>query len=325
MFKYLKLKYRNSCDIDNLYYQDQNFYNILFLDADIGKPEYSVVAEGSENGDKEFMPTFQKVKKLYKIEVLAPEYLVDALTLLPLHDNITLYDKTGESSVIKNIVIEPEWLDYDCFAKVTITFEQDYNSKTACCGNMIGTECLEPTYTVYAAILHNNVALNTHDNKFYLVIDEWLQGVGQAHTGNGYNIYYYDSSQEKWVTLLNYARPQPQVQQVIYCTSTGENYIDNIRFFSKYPVLSTATRVGGDFILKGYCPDYTFVQAYLDEGAGYNLFGSPISSAIFGSQGIIEAHAYTPGTTVSFKIRCYTHNCDYGYSNVVTYVLIIVP
>jgi len=139
MNKYLKFEYWNTCDLGNVYYQGgQHFW--FFLDGDVGEPFYEEVEDGQENGDGDFVPTYRRQIKKYLIKSsLVPDYLVDAMKRMELHDNIELTWKTGEVEQIYNVSVEPEWqFEKKCHqATVTITF--DMNEKItvgACCDNL---------------------------------------------------------------------------------------------------------------------------------------------------------------------------------------------
>ena len=143
---YLKIEYTNTYDfLERILYQ-KGFRQILYLDADVKKPEYPIEEEGVENGEKEFNPTFLKWQKRYQFEVYAPEFLVDALTTLPLHDNVWITFQNDESNLITDIDVDVDWEDlgetektHGCFAKVTVSFAVDYILVTACGENMTTT------------------------------------------------------------------------------------------------------------------------------------------------------------------------------------------
>jgi len=145
--KYLKFEYWNTCDLGNIYYQGgQHFW--FFLDGDVGEPFYEEVEDGQENGDGDFVPTYRRQIKKYLIKsALVPDYLVDAMKRMELHDNIELTWKTGEVEQIYNVSVEPEWqFEKKCHqATVTITFDMDEKITVgACCDNLTVGEVVPP-------------------------------------------------------------------------------------------------------------------------------------------------------------------------------------
>ena len=148
---FVKIAYDNSTDFpERVLYQEiggQSYSNILYLDVDIKAPEYPVTEDGNENGDKQFIPSFIKWEKRYSFTSYFPEYLVDAITALPLHNDIYLTFKNGDVYKIKDISVEVDWQDLgdvdsvsDCFASLTMTFAIDSIVVTSCDDDMTITE-----------------------------------------------------------------------------------------------------------------------------------------------------------------------------------------
>ena len=133
--QHLRIDFRNSCDIDNILYQ-AGFLNTIYLESDVGKPEYSLQEEGDNNGENDFIESFQKWEKFYRIEVKVPEYMVDTLTMLPLHDYIYIWLQNGANGLVKDIDISPPaWETEGCHATMEIKFTLDSIVKTQCCKN----------------------------------------------------------------------------------------------------------------------------------------------------------------------------------------------
>lgn len=139
MATYIKLEWWNSCDLGRIYYQG-GFKNKLFLDASIGRPDYAYEAEEQQDGDGAAVKNYEKLEKLYKIETYQPEYVVDALQAMQLHDNIRISLTDGSySSTIRNVKVNATWEDISnqCMALVEITFQQDDQIiRDNCCNNM---------------------------------------------------------------------------------------------------------------------------------------------------------------------------------------------
>lgn len=133
---YIKIEWGNSCNLGNIYYGG-GFINKLFLDAEIGKPEYIVEEEGFDNGQAVKKKTFEKFQKKYVLQVVVPEYVADALQLMPLHDNIRISYTNGlYSGQVRNLEVTVSYLEEtsDCMAIVEIKFQQDDQAvKDNCC------------------------------------------------------------------------------------------------------------------------------------------------------------------------------------------------
>jgi len=129
---YLILEYYNSTDIGaidytNPYYQ---FKNVFPLETKLVKPEYEYTEDGTEDGEGNFLPTFFKRTKKYRFVFYAPEYIVDAITLVPMCSNITVTTDYGESTsetitVEEFDVVDVAWTNSKGFAKITCEFRGD--------------------------------------------------------------------------------------------------------------------------------------------------------------------------------------------------------
>lgn len=147
MNKYLKFEYWNECDLGNIYYQGGQKF-MFYLDADVGEPLHEDIEEGQENGDGDFIPTYRRQIKRYRIRTgLIPDFLIDAMQRMKLHDNIELTFKTGEIEKIYNVDIETEWQfeKYAWQGTVTMTFDMDESITVgACCENLVVGEVTPP-------------------------------------------------------------------------------------------------------------------------------------------------------------------------------------
>lgn len=145
--EFVKITFTNSSDfLTRALFQD-GFTNTLYLNVDIKEPEYPITEDGNENGNREFIPSFVKWEKRYSFQTYLPEFLVDAITSLPLYDDINLTFKNDSTpTVIKDIEVSVDWQDIGetdktsgCFASVTVGFAVDSIVVTPCSDDMIIT------------------------------------------------------------------------------------------------------------------------------------------------------------------------------------------
>ena len=95
--KYYRLQWWNTCDIEDKIIYNQTtlncfFYNQLFLDAGLFKPEYPTLRDIEEDGAGNTTETFKKWSKNKTLDIVAPEFIIDALSAVFIHDNIRLQD-----------------------------------------------------------------------------------------------------------------------------------------------------------------------------------------------------------------------------------------
>ena len=97
------------------------FRNVLYLQADIAKPEYVFEEEG-ESRDGYFFPTKQISEKKYRFSFLASEYLLDVMRFIRMADYAYI-EKNGQRYSLDTFLITPEWEDNGDVASVAAEFE----------------------------------------------------------------------------------------------------------------------------------------------------------------------------------------------------------
>jgi hypothetical protein len=131
----LKFRWGNSCDMAGFLYQF-GFEHEMYLDADIGKPRYTVEKEGTNNvsGDTVFLK--KSWRKVYNVHTILRQHQLDALTFACIHSDVWVYLGNGQGFRVYDMVIsEPAWDDCGAFAEVDIDFSLDPVVSTSCCSN----------------------------------------------------------------------------------------------------------------------------------------------------------------------------------------------
>lgn len=125
---YLKLEWYNkenvAFDGGQIVYEQIYYRNYLYLDAEIGKPEYKFEEEGEER-DGYFFPEKQISEKVYKSVILAPEFLCDCMRLIRMADYVRITDKFGRVYNCDTFLITPEWQVQGDLASVEMEFQTD--------------------------------------------------------------------------------------------------------------------------------------------------------------------------------------------------------
>lgn len=95
------------------------FSNLLYLDATIAEPTYKIDEEGEEDAEGNFVALRTRVEKTLKLDTgLLPEFLVDALAGIALHDTRHI----GRYLEANTLKVTPTWNKKGCAATVEITF-----------------------------------------------------------------------------------------------------------------------------------------------------------------------------------------------------------
>lgn len=114
-------------DDENLYYEgghvqySDQYKNVVYLCAELGKPEYQFEEDG-ENRDGFFFPEKQLSEKTYKFVFLAPEFLCDAMRIIRLSDHAVV-TSNGISYNCDTFLITPKWQTQGDLASVEAEFD----------------------------------------------------------------------------------------------------------------------------------------------------------------------------------------------------------
>lgn len=97
------------------------FRNVLYLQADLAKPEYPFEEEG-ETRDGYFFPIKQISEKRYHFSFLASEYLLDVMRFIRMADYANI-EYHGQTYSLDTFLITPEWEDNGDVAAVKAEFD----------------------------------------------------------------------------------------------------------------------------------------------------------------------------------------------------------
>lgn len=125
--EYVKIVWYNRNDIfeHESGYIDYNdgYQNFIYLASDIGKPEYPFEEEVFERDGHTF-PEKQWSEKVYKFDFIAPEYMLDAMRIIRMHDYIWVQQK-GKLWDVEQFLWEHEWEEQGDLASVEAEFHCD--------------------------------------------------------------------------------------------------------------------------------------------------------------------------------------------------------
>lgn len=150
-----RIRWRNTNDLDLIVYSGGadtidgqtlagTYYNIIYFDEDVlvQKPEYSIDEQVQQNHELKEIFQSQKWRKTYKAEIYVPEFLADALTMIPLHDEVYIHIKDeDDEQQVETINVNIEWVGefQSCYARATLewTFKE-----------VLKTSCMTDLYTI---------------------------------------------------------------------------------------------------------------------------------------------------------------------------------
>ena len=124
--EYLKLSYSCNCNLEyknGLIDFSDNFIFEVYLPTQLGRPDYPFEEEVEKRDGYTFVEK-QISEKTFKFDFLAPEYLLDAMRIIRMSDNILITSK-GVSYEVDTFLMTPEWEDGGYLAGVNVEFQCD--------------------------------------------------------------------------------------------------------------------------------------------------------------------------------------------------------
>lgn len=133
--KYTKLTWWSPCDIGNLLYQT-GYINTLYLEAEPIKSDPEYLEEGSEDGEKNFIPKFVKLTDIVTMQDFMPEHVVDALSAVIIHPYVYVTTKnTGYVGKARRFQCTSKYIGL-CYAVTDVKFQMETTLlKSQCCSD----------------------------------------------------------------------------------------------------------------------------------------------------------------------------------------------
>jgi len=129
---YINLQWNNECNLNDILYQTGFSNRLTFAKkTDLMKSEYEIVKE-ADRLDGYLNVHKVTVNKSYKLSFLAPEYMADAMNLLPSHDTKYITTKDGDRKEIKEVDISADPYN-SCFYRIMLTIVIEPISSSNCC------------------------------------------------------------------------------------------------------------------------------------------------------------------------------------------------
>lgn len=317
--RYLKIEWSNSSDLGNIYYSG-GFVNRINLDVEISNPEYEVEIEAEKDGENRDIPTFKKWEKAYRFELWATEDLVDAFTLMQLHDTIAVTLQTGRQIAVDKMNVSVEWPEQGCLAKMAVTFTEDYIASTNC-GETLDAGCLCETsvgdFLAIEAYPASGMGYTTGD----MILGYSVENIaGKKYTAKLYiRTNQIGSGATFWIE-----QPTPLQFTCWENIEVGNEatWIFDGQFWQLFPgyiisLTQTASPANHTTVV-AYIPPGCFGTVYYEDSIlGWVDAGDYTDDQL--AAGVV-INPPQDGST-GFKIEVWNHSCNYGYTEIETIVL----
>lgn len=109
--EYIKIEWWSDNDIifeDGRIAYSSGFINTMYVEGDIGKPQYLYEIEEEERNGYKFVEKVVSFKR-FNFDILIPEAIADVLSRLPNHEYVTIVSESITYRATKVEILEPEW------------------------------------------------------------------------------------------------------------------------------------------------------------------------------------------------------------------------
>ena len=288
-----------TCQIGQRY--PLGFTQHLYIQNDIGLPEYNYTEEGHEDTDKASVIDWRRVEKMRKFFLRAPEYICDFFSMISMMDQITF---TNEVDVIniENATSEITWDEQSfCEARIDVQFVASTVTKNTCCVPLddLNIENPIPQVTVQAKVDCNEGAWPTSytptggGTDVDFVTGDYVLGCCDG------NCFIY-----KFVNGVFVIQPQLNIQGYIAFDQDSNTYWHYFSGGFNVPYLYLyfqGTSPTGAF--RGYAPNGFMAELQRDNGGAWTVI-STITSNVFALTGFASA-TYTLD---DYRVRVYNHS-----------------
>lgn len=122
--QYMKISYQDQEDLlfdkGRIVFSNDFEFN-LYLPTQVGRPDYEFEEQVEKRDGYQFVEK-QISEKSYKFNFIAPEYLLDAMRLIRMMDNVTILTK-GDSYKVDQFLMTPKWQEGGYLASVECEFQ----------------------------------------------------------------------------------------------------------------------------------------------------------------------------------------------------------
>lgn len=308
---YTMIEWSNKCDLSDIVYQPVNgcsYTNRLYIEGELAKPEYPFKEESQEDGNYNINVIFQKWEKQSSLMFpKCPEFIVDALTGIRLHDSVTITKSIREKQFKVLAPIEIEKVEFeiasvfsDCATNVNLKLLlKDQVVDSTCCTNTEFLPCIECTTSVTG-------------------LDVEVVTPGQFYFGTKYGVFGLYIK-----TIGGYSLADPKLNYV--CVTGSLPYYNFGLFWVKVPsYFGPPNEDASNYYFTGLALPNTFAQLFATKkngvGAIIKIYPLPIYTSEELALGVVISKTLVELTlpftgSIEFYINSFGLDCDYGISD----------
>lgn len=305
------------------------YKNYVYLDTYIVKPQYEYERD-VRNRDGKVFPLKQIRKKVHRFEVIAQESILDALSLVELHDVVKLYDRRGYEMKVEEITMgQASWLGPGNIAAVTFSVVSDI-SVSSVYGNGLQNNqtcevapggCVGDSDPVYVAksILQTSdpgwaggYYYNSSGVKTNLIADDYvISGDFDSRLAKLYKYVSAGVFTEEAITVYSW----------VYVLNADKYYYDRGGAFNlERPEITGFTDLTTPDTFYGRCSD-ALTELWLEDAGGAQIFVKSTTATALNLGEQVDTTGYTKLVIKTVTPLCGTIH-EHKFDIPISYVLI---
>lgn len=302
---YSVLRITSSCEVTgsgNVYYP--NFLQHIYIQNDIGLPEYPYTEETAQNTDRSQTILWRAVEKIRQMYFYGPEYIADFFSLIGMMDEVIYYTES-ETYTFESCASEIVWEETsDCEARINLSLKISYVSKNNCCDPLLELN-LEAPESICNVVAKIDCIEGVFDVSSYNTGDLIL-GCCDG------NCFVY-----KVVAGKAILQSQLNIQgSVVFDEATGDYwYYSSGGYNVPYLYLYFDPTSGLTGVMRGHAPTGFTCTLQIDTGSGFADTTAVVSSATFSTTGF-PSDTYI---AADYRVKVSNHS-QIAYTNEITLV-----
>ncbi len=130
---YTKIAWSSECGINGGGAVETGGYS-MYVDAEVGRPEWSPVEEGEQDAEGQEVVDYQRIRKRYSLIFQGTQYIADALWHTLLYETRQIIFDDGLTWSFRDPKVDIAWDETGCdsFGLITFSFEIDGLSRFGC-------------------------------------------------------------------------------------------------------------------------------------------------------------------------------------------------
>lgn len=299
-----QIRYSNDKNFCKIFYED-DYENVFFIDSKQVIDQQVLDENVVEDDQANKYPIIATNQKWNSLQFASGEAMLNAMSLMRIHDNRKIIRETGEIMDIVEIFMEQSVLDYEA-ALIKLVYREASCSNEACgfddCCPTLETPIMQEIYSGLPAAAAGNSGWYALDEtagdqyRMYLsdgaawnlvttwdIADNCIEARQNSYSGNRF--FWYDSGVSRWRLFIDLATVADATGGIATLTSDIEH--------------RDALTVRGE---------YEDSDGVWNECTDEELLVTSVAAVLSCNSG---------AGTFNFRLHIKDDSCDYGYSNVV--------